>query len=291
MIDFGVSEGRPTKKRRGRPKGSVGPKAQAIRAYVLGELEPTYDVITVRGAFYQCVGAGIVPKSEAAGYIPVQKQLLALRRENLLRWDFISDSTRWQRKPKTWGDADAALRSWQRTYRRDLWQDQDVRIEVWLEKDTLAGVLLEATEPWDVPLMVSRGQSSETFVYVAAQAARVESYNGVSTHIFALYDSDSYGRHAAKNIKTKLEEYSGVPIEFTLLAVTEEQIRDWNLPTRPDKKDGREVVELDAIPPDRLTSLVDEAISELVDKHAWEYQRTIEAEERDGLRRLTGRMS
>jgi hypothetical protein len=286
-MTLGVSEGRPTKKPRGRPKGSLGAKAQAIRAHVLEELEPTFDVITVRGVFYQCVGAGIVPKSESAGYVPIQRQLLALRREGLLRWNFISDSTRWQRKPRTWDSAEDALRSWQRTYRRNLWQEQDVRIEVWMEKDTLAGVFLEATEPWDVPLMVSRGQTSETFVYEAAQEARRAHEYGVGTHIFALYDSDTYGRNAARKVRKKLEEYSGVPIEYRLLAVTEAQIAAWNLPTRPDKKDGREVVELDAIPPDRLIGLVDDAISGLVDADAWEYQRIVEASERDGLRRLT----
>lgn len=282
-----IPVGRPTKKRRGRPKGSLGAKAQAIRAYILEDLEPRYSVITVRGAFYQCCAAGLVPKNETSGYVPVQRQLLALRREGLLRWDFISDSTRWQRKPVTWGSADDALRSWQRGYRRNLWQDQDVQIEVWLEKDTLAGVLMETTEPWDVPLMVSRGQSGETFVYEAAQAARRAHEYGVSTHIFALYDSDSYGRGTADTIRKKLKTYSEAPIQFELLAVTEEQIEEWNLPTRPDKKEDREVVDLDAVPPDKLISLVDDAIANLVDAEAWEYQKLIEAEERDGLRKLS----
>lgn len=281
-----IPDGRRAEKVRGRPKGSLGAKARAIRAFVIEELEPEINVISVRGVFYQCVVASIVPKSETAGYQAVQKQLLALRREGLLRWDFISDSTRWQRKPATWRSAEDALRVWQKAYRRDLWQSQNVRVEVWLEKDTMAGVILEATEPWDAPLMVSRGQSSETFVYDSAQAARVAAEHGVTTHIFALYDSDSYGRNAAEKIKEKLEMYSGIAINFELIAVTEAQIKRWDLPTRPDKKDGRQVVELDAIHPDRLIELVDEAISGLVDHHAWRLQRFVESQEIDGMKTL-----
>ena len=35
-----------------------------------------------------------------------------------------------------------------------------VYVEVWCEKDALAGVLMEETEVYDVPLMVAKGYSS-----------------------------------------------------------------------------------------------------------------------------------
>jgi hypothetical protein len=44
-----------------------------------------------------------------------------------------------------------------------------VYVEVWTEKDALAGVLLEETAAWDVPLMVSRGFSSISYLYEAAR--------------------------------------------------------------------------------------------------------------------------
>ncbi|MGI8714332.1 MAG: hypothetical protein ACR2NR_14385 [Solirubrobacteraceae bacterium] len=59
-----------------------------------------------------------------------------------------------------------------RYLRRDLWQSQNVRIEVWLEKDALADVVADVTSNWDVSLMVSRGQSSATYLYSAAQEAK-----------------------------------------------------------------------------------------------------------------------
>jgi hypothetical protein len=38
-----------------------------------------------------------------------------------------------------------------------LWNDQETYVEIWLEKDALAGVLYQETEQWNVPLMVARG--------------------------------------------------------------------------------------------------------------------------------------
>jgi hypothetical protein len=116
--------------------------------------------------------------------------------------------------------------------------------------------------------MVSRGQSSETFLYNAAKEAE-EAYAqaGVTTYIYTLYDLDAGGERASRTIAQNLPKHApGVPIIFERLAVTEEQVRAWNLPTRPAKKSdpeaakfGSVAVELDAIPPDRLVALAEDA--------------------------------
>ena len=128
----------------------------------------------------------------------MQRQILAARRAGALPWSFIADSTRWQRKPVGYDSVDDALADVARTYRRNLWRAQNARIEVWLHKDALAAVVMQATDPWDVPLMVSRGQASDTFCHAAAQEARAAWENaGTATMIFALYDADRSGRVAA----------------------------------------------------------------------------------------------
>lgn len=276
----------PTARKLGRPRGSLGTQALLIREAV-HELESEYRVVTVRQAFYALTVRGVVPKTEA-GYRQVQRQILLMRREGLLPWGFIADSTRWQRKPDSYDDVDDALMEVARTYRRNLWRSQEIRVEVWLEKDALASVVMEATRPWDVALMVSRGQASDTFCYSAAQAAREVSEHGVTTHIFALYDADRSGRVAAEKIREKLHTYSGgVPIEFGLLAVTDVQIVEWDLPTRPAKENADEIaVELDAIPPDRLVSLVEQAIEGLVDPDAWAKEKIVEQSERKILEQI-----
>ena len=34
------------------------------------------------------------------------------------------------------------------TYRRAIWDNQSTYVEIWLEKDALAGVVYEETDPW-----------------------------------------------------------------------------------------------------------------------------------------------
>jgi hypothetical protein len=157
-------------KRRGRPKGSLAPETIAIRNAIL-ILPDEQERMTVRGVFYKLMSRGIVAKTDG-GYRQVQRQVLNLRREERLPWDFIADGTRWVRQPKIWDSTEDALRETARLYRRPLWRDQGCRIEIWLEKDALANIVSDVTYEWGVPLMVSRGQSSETYCYFAARAAQ-----------------------------------------------------------------------------------------------------------------------
>lgn len=276
----------------GRPLGET---ALAIRAAV-DQLTLVHERMTVRQVFYALEVAGVVAKTEA-GYRQAQTQVLRMRREGLLPWSFIADGTRWQRKPDSWNDVEDFMGHMARTYRRDLWRSQGMRIEVWLEKDALADVVFPVVAEWDVALMVSRGQSSATFLWSAAKAAEEAwHHDGIETAILALYDRDAGGRRAARAVEQELPGYApGTPISFTLLGVTDEQVATWSLPTRPAKASDPEAakfsgpaVELDAIPPDRLQSLVENAITSLIDERQWNVEQAVEAEERAGLQALLG---
>lgn len=269
--------------------------ARRIRETVLDDLVARYDRMTVRQVFYTLEVAGVVEKTEA-GYRQVQTQVLAMRRQGVLDWDFITDGTRWQRKPETWMSTDEYVENVARAYRRDLWRTQGYRIEVWLEKDALADVVIDVTAAWDVSLMVSRGQSSATFLHAAAKAAErhYQAFGG-ATAVYTLYDYDAGGDRAARTIARDLPELAGeAPVTVERLAVTPEQIEALKLPTRPAKRSDpeaakwgdRPAVELDAIPPDRLRAMVEEAIVEHIDPRQWEIEQTIEAEERRSLRAL-----
>jgi hypothetical protein len=294
MSDFSCAS---AKKSQGRPKGSLGAKARAIREAV-DELTREYAVMTVRQVFYALTVRGVVPKDENAGYRPVQAHLLKMRREGLLDWSFISDATRWMRKPVSYDSLADALETTARAYRRNLWRSQDLRVEVWLEKDALAGVVLEATRRWDVGLMVSRGTSSATFLYEAAQSAReAAEEEGIATYVFTLYDLDAAGERCHRTVERGLREYApDAPIMVERLAVTPSQVAEWKLPSRPAKtsdpeahKFAGEAVELDAIPPNILIELVQTAIVDLIDADAWRREQVVEQSEREILERMAAR--
>ena len=77
---------------------------------------------------------------------------------------------RWQRKPRTFDSVEDALRNTAAFYRKALWNEADSYVEIWLEKDALAGVVYPVTSMYDVPLMVARGYASLSFLYSAAEA-------------------------------------------------------------------------------------------------------------------------
>jgi hypothetical protein len=127
--------------------------------------------VTVRGLYYQAEVNHVpgITKDEA-DYGKVQRQILELRRQGKLPYDHIADATRWMRKPRSFNGIEAALHNAASFYRKALWENTDDYIEIWCEKDALAGVIYPVTSEYDVPLMVTRGFSSETFAWTAVEA-------------------------------------------------------------------------------------------------------------------------
>ena len=145
---------RPIKRVR-RSKSAMGDVRDAIYE-VLSEENP----MTVRQVFYQLVSLGAVDKTEAEYKQTVVRLLTEMRRDREIPFEWIADNTRWMRKPRTHDSLRSMLDFTKDTYRRALWNDQAEYVEVWLEKDALAGVLYQETQTWDVPLMVTRGYPS-----------------------------------------------------------------------------------------------------------------------------------
>ena len=96
---------------------------------ILSEIQPA----TVRQVFYQATVRGVVQKDER-GYARVQRELADMRREGVLPYDWVVDSTRWMRKPVTHNSLAALLENTARTYRRDMWVDADHYVEVWVTR-------------------------------------------------------------------------------------------------------------------------------------------------------------
>ena len=116
--------------------------------------------------------------------------------------------------------------------RKALWADSDFNVEVWLEKDALAGAINSVTDKYDVPLMVTKGFCSETFAYEAAQLHAESDKRCV---ILYLGDFDRAGVDAMQSLHSKLgaiTDESGADMHFIGLGVTPEQVEELNLPER-----------------------------------------------------------
>jgi hypothetical protein len=166
-----------------------------------------------------------------------------------------------------------------------------VQVEVWCEKDALAGVLMEETEVYDVPLMVARGYSSMSFLHSSAKAIEAKAK---PAYIYHFGDLDPSGVDAARDIEAKLRRYApDAEIHFERPAVTRQQADEWDLPSRPTKQTDTRAkkwsgtsVELDAIPAAKLRELVRECINRHVDQQQLEILKVAEASEREFLAKI-----
>jgi hypothetical protein len=246
--------------------------------------------MSVRQVFYQASVRFIVDKLES-GYEKVAVDLVKMRRAGVLPYDWLTDITRWMRKPNTYNSVQEALEETARLYRKNLWRDADAYVEVWLEKDALGGVVEPLPARYDVPLMIARGYASLSFLHSAAEYI---STLDRPAYIYHFGDYDPSGVNAAEKIEQTLREMApDAEIVFERVAVTLKQIRDWNLPTRPTKKSdprsknfGRISVELDAIEPSRLRRLVQNVIERHLPRRQLAVLEAAEESERVLLRKF-----
>jgi hypothetical protein len=281
-----------SEKRRRATRAEMEERAEFLIAYA-----QEHGPITVRGLYYQAEVAEVpgIDKTEL-GYVKVQRQVLDLRRSGELEYEHVADATRWMRKPCSYDSIEDALQETARLYRRNLWRDADDYLEVWCEKDALAGVIYPITSLYDVPLMITRGFSSETFAYEAI-AARGDDERDYYVYYFC--DFDRSGRDAADSLEEKLERFSEnspFNVIFIPAAITEEQITELRLSTRPHKRTSAAdkawpydyACELDAMPPDVLRRLVEDVITDHLPHEEFKILQAAERSEREVISNLVG---
>lgn len=260
--------------------------------------------MTVRQVFYQLVGRGVVDKTETEYSRTVGRLLAEMRRSGEIPFDWLADGTRWQRLAPTFDSVTDALTATARSYRRNLWRDLNHYVEVWCEKEALAGVLVEVTGEYDVPLMVTRGYPSMSYVYSAAQAMAAQVEHDRIVTVYYLGDHDPSGRDIRRTVERDLRDLIRQRVNdgtswfhFESLAVEDWQVEHYGLPTRPTKgSDPRAKgfhgasVELDAIPAAELRRIVRKAIDSHVPDGALDAIRLAEESEREILSRIARTM-
>ena len=269
---------------------------EGIKAAIYSYCE-RHQPLTVRQLFYALTVQQLIGKSEGEYKQTVVRLAKEMRLAGELPWYWLVDNTRWMRKPVSFGSLADCVEQSARTYRRSIWQQRDEYVEVWLEKDALSGVLYDVTGEYDVPLMVTRGYPSLSYLRSAAETM-VETGKPVTVYYFGDYDPS--GVDISRNVEHRLEEFMGevareravgAPIlRFRRVAVNDWQIEEWDLPTRPTKsgdsraaKFGHRSVELDAIPPDDLRKLVQQQLEQHVDHRALDAARESDRLERETL--------
>jgi hypothetical protein len=267
-------------------------EVEAIRAGIHDVLKNDHPQ-TVRQVFYQLVTRGIVEKTEKEYQGTVIRLLSEMRLADKIPWDWIIDETRKGKVTQTFDNVTDALRDTAKFYRRSVLRESDVYIEIWSEKEALAGIIYEAASEYDVPVEVSKGMPSLTQIWGTACAVINAARAGKQSYIYQFGDHDPTGCLIPKSIESRLREFCtkyncGFPV-VKRIALTKEQIRHYRLPTRPTKREGNRhahgfqgrSVELDALPSRTLRQLVTECIERHITPDQLDILRTAEESERE----------
>jgi hypothetical protein len=283
----------PTKRRR-RTRSELEELDAQLHS-IVREIKPA----TVRQTFYQGNVRGLVDKDES-GYNLVQRRLLKMRRAEVMPYPWITDNLRTIYGHTRYPGLESFADDVARLYRRDYWAENPVKVEIWIEADSLASTIKPTVFDWGLDLHVARGFSSDSYLYSAGDAIR---YDGRETFVYVLTDFDPSGLIIAEKVAEGLPKFAGgVPVHIERLALNYEQVAQHGLPTRPLKKTdsrakrflntyGDAATELDALSPVMLRQLVDDAISRHADRDQIDMLKRTEESERLTLKSAFGRFS
>ena len=228
---------------------------------------------SVRHVFYRMTDPRLpepVEKTEH-GYKQVQHRIAELRRRGGLPYSWISDATRRGYHVATFDDEADFLRRVAGNYRADVWRDAAVYCETWCESRSIAGVIQADCQRLAVSLYPAGGFTSMTLAFEAAEQIKLLAA-GRPAVIFYIGDYDPAGVLIDIDIRNKLREHLGgeVEIDFRRIGITPEQIRLFDLPTKPRKAGDRralhvrETVEAEAMPAHILRGLLTAEIEALL---------------------------
>ena len=115
--------------------------------------------LTVRQLYYQMVARDII-ENTLKEYRRVSRTIKTARLAGLIDWDAIEDRTRNLQRLASWLSPAGIIDSVAANYREDLWIGQKARVEVWIEKDALLGVIAGVCDELRVPYFSFRGTNS-----------------------------------------------------------------------------------------------------------------------------------
>jgi len=245
--------------------------------------------VTLRHLFYRVSSLGFINKTET-DYAKLSGYTMKWRRLGSIPWDAFVDSTRWYHGARTFDNLSESLENSKKCYRRNLWQSQNAYVEIWTEKEAIAAIVQQAAEPFGVPVFPMKGFASGSALFMIAQQLKYYQSVGKEVYIYYLGDHDPSGRCIDESIVRNLEKDHNVEFNFHRIAITQEQIKQYNLPTRPTKKsDPRsgkfegDSVEIDAMAPHTIRELVESNIARHISGNEWKRELEIEKLEQETM--------
>lgn len=265
---------------------------------IIAEYTALGYVLTLRQLYYRFVAGGFI-ENKKTEYDRLGSIMQRARYAGLTDWDAIEDRTRNLGAQPHWDDPEHIIASAAQSYAIDKWETQPKYVEVWVEKDALAGIVAQVCNEMDVNWIACRGYMSASEMRVAAQrfidAERDQCRDCIILH---LGDHDPSGVDMSRDIQERLTEFCEADGQagpyVRRIALTMDQVDHYDPPPNPTKftdsratgyvdKYGLESWELDAIPPNDLADLIRTTIEEYLDVEAFDALAEREAQQREHL--------
>ncbi len=311
LLDLQDAELRKSKRRAASAGLCVlDPRDTRTRSGISEEKQPMLDAaleilyryeelwpLTLRQVHYRLLPLSVLrntrnPKSvyvnDRASYQDLSRLLSRLRLNRPSLFDAIEDETRPKITWRVWEGPAPFVREQMdglfAGYRRDLQRSQPAHVVLFLEKMTVQGIGERAARPYHIPVFVGRGYPSISSRHEIAEQFR---RSGKKRMVFLIAsDLDPEGENIAETVAASLRDEFNIPdITAIKIALTEEQVRRWNLPPNCDvkltssraneytAKHGEAVYELEAIEPDTLQQVMTDAIESVLDMDLLEEER------------------
>lgn len=237
--------------------------------------------LTLRQLYYQFVARDLSPNT-MQDYKRIGSIINDARLAGLIDWEAIEDRTRNLESLSTWNSPKDILGAVAQQFRYDWWDSQPVRIEVWVEKEALVGVIERVANRYRVPYFACRGYASQSELWRAGQ--RFDDYSnnrGQPVKVLHLGDHDPSGMDMTRDNEDRLKLFSnGADIEVQRLALNTDQVRKYKPPPNPAKltdsratgyikQFGNKSWELDALDPKVIDDLISAQIEAYIDQDDW----------------------
>jgi hypothetical protein len=250
--------------------------------------------LTLRQLYYQFVARRLLPNKQKE-YKRLGSIINDARLAGLVDWNAIEDRTRYLRSFAAAESPEQAITDVAAGYCIDLWEGQEYRPEIWIEKDALIGVIEPACGRWRIPYFACRGYTSQSEQYRAGKRFQRYAHNGYTPLILHFGDHDPSGIDMTRDNSDRVELFAEMGVEVKRMALNMDQVEQYNPPPNPAKETdsraagyieqyGDESWELDALDPKVIDALIEGAIQEIVDHDKWAEMQEREEREQDQLK-------
>lgn len=247
---------------------------------IIAEYQAAGYKLTLRQLYYQFVARDLMANSDK-NYKKLGDTISRAREAGYVDWNAIEDRTRNLRFNNHWDDPSDVVNACADQFQLDKWERQSMRVEVWIEKDALLGVIQKVCEKHDVAYFSCRGYTSASEMWRAGCRLATYARVGQQPIILHLGDHDPSGIDMTRDIRDRLSVFAERPIQVTRIALNMDQILELNPPPNPAKPNdaryqsyvdefGEHCWELDALDPPQMAAIVEQHILERRDEALWD---------------------